>query len=173
MRKISDIYTIENAKRVLTEWMYDHFYVWSSFFLTTPVFLLHYFSHLLRNSLVIAKSINAPERDTLASLILHYLIVSRWIHLRPGEYAARLARPPIAGEYRNKISARSCNLKPQPKKERRIKKEENNIKQKNRECLTHTHTRVHCPTAIISLGEQYKCRHVICQAENRPKIDAP
>lgn len=47
--------------------------------LITPVFLLLCSSHLLRNSLIITKYINPPkdiERETLASLVLPYLILS-------------------------------------------------------------------------------------------------
>lgn len=106
-----------------------------------------------------------PQRDTLASLILHYLIVSCWIHLRPGEYAASLARPPIAGEYRNKISARSCNLKPQPKKKEELKRrKQHKAEEQGMSQAQHTHTH----TCALSYSNNFSGRTIQMQTCHLP-----
>lgn len=77
---------------------------------------------------------------------------TRWIR--------RSVRPQIAREYRNKISARSCNLKRHQKRQKKWTEK----KEREREMISgpvkdiHTHTHSYYPTAVISFLKQNECR---------------
>jgi len=121
-----------------------------------------FYSIFSYTSIIFGKCINQMSNSCILLSPVSYLKIislnsssTRWIR--------RPVRPQIAREYRNKISARSCNLKPhqQKKKKKKLTKKSNEKKRKRtrnglRPRQRHTHS--YYPTAIISFLKQNKCR---------------